>query len=174
MYDRTTYFDLYYDVQDEALIKDLRRTIDTAFERILSDFDLPVPDERYSFFLCRDAAEYITRTGKTAEEYEEWMVGWADYRLRKLCILSPRVVADKPPEEMRKVVIHEIVHLALDSLRSTDETEIFLAEGIAVAYAGGDDLFRWIGEGFERDALEDYLSGESKIGGQNQVVENCT
>ncbi len=229
MYDRTTYFDLYYDAIDEPLIKDLRQTVDTDFERILSDFDLPVPGERYFFFLCRDVAEYIARTGKTAEEYEEWMVGWADYHSRKLCILSPRVVADRTPEEMRKVVIHEIVHIALDSLQAADRTGIFLSEGIAVAYAGqiapealdlenypsileiwseddfydnggydysgvyiryflkkygterfkkiyaGEDgLFQWIGEGFERDAIEDCLNGEKcPPDGQNQKFENC-
>lgn len=132
---KTKYFDLFYERLDEPWVPHITGTIDAAFEKVLSDFHLSVPKERYSFFLCQDAAQYISLTGKTEAEYQAWMVGWADYHLRRLCILSPRVVVDRSPEDMDKVIIHEIVHIALDALGNPDEVNLFLAEGIAVAYA---------------------------------------
>ncbi len=132
---KTKYFDLSYDEMDAPWVPHIIQTMDATFESVLKDFHLPARNERYSFFLCQDVAQYISLTGKTEAEYEDWMVGWADYHLKRLCILSPRVVVGKSDEEMDKVIIHEIVHIALDALGNPDEVNLFLAEGIAVAYA---------------------------------------
>ncbi len=135
MHYKTEYFDLYYNEIDKDLIDEIIRIADSSFARVICDFNITVPNEMYSFFLCKDVEEYIACTGKKKEDYREWMVGWADYKLKKLCILSPRVVADRSPEDMKKVIVHEIVHIAFDSLGNPDEANIFLGEGIAVAYA---------------------------------------
>lgn len=135
MHCKTECFDLYYNEIDENLIDEIISIADSSFAKVICDFNITVPGERYAFFLCKDVEEYITCTGKKKEDYREWMVGWADYNLKKLCIISPRVVADRSPEDMKKVIVHEIVHIALDLLGNPDDVNIFLGEGIAVAYA---------------------------------------
>lgn len=79
-------------------------------------------------------------TGKSKETYQDWMVGNVDYSRKRLCILSPRVVYDRSYEEMMKVIVHEIVHIAMDSLADADKVELWIAEGIALLYADQIEL----------------------------------
>lgn len=132
----TAHFILHYDERDHALAESLRRRADEDFERVTRDFSLTVPAEKFDFYLCPDVAAYQEITGYTEETYETWMVGWADYERRRLCILSPRVVRDRPPEAMDSVITHEIVHVVMDALRPGDECPLWLGEGVATLYAG--------------------------------------
>lgn len=132
----TAHFMLFYDERDRALAEVWSRRIDEDFERVISDLALDAPERRFSFWLCPDVASFMDCAGITPETYASWMVGNADYDQGKLCILSPRVVTDRPPEAMDTVVTHEIVHMAMDALCPGDECPVWLGEGIATLYAG--------------------------------------
>lgn len=132
----TAHFTLLYDERDRALAEAWSRRIDEEFDRVTRDLALDAAEGKFSFWLCPDVASFMARAGKTPGTYETWMVGNTDYAGRQLCILSPRVVADRPPEAMDKVVTHEIVHIAMDALRPGDECPAWLGEGIATLYAG--------------------------------------
>lgn len=137
----TTHFHIWYHESDSSLLAQIREDAENAYEKVSCDFGLQeIRAEKYEFYLCPDVESYLVFTNKTRESYQDWMVGWADYHLRRLCILSPRVVRDRSSADMRKVMVHEIVHIAMDSLGNAEEVELWIGEGIAVLYAGQTDL----------------------------------
>lgn len=136
---QTKHFEISFCKEDADYASKISVLIEDVYSRITKTFQLSDMEETYRFVLCRDVPEYLIETGKTAENYEPWMVGWADYPKKKLCILSPSAVTDKTETEMDKVIVHEIVHIALDALGDPDEVNICLAEGIAVYYANQID-----------------------------------
>lgn len=136
---QTKHFELSFCENDAAYAVKISRMIEDVYSQIITTFALTDSEETYRFVLCRDVQEYIRETGKTADDYEQWMVGWADHRQKKLCILSPCAVTDRTETEMDKVIVHEIVHIALDTLGDPDDINICLAEGIAVFYANQID-----------------------------------
>lgn len=131
----TKYFIVNYEDADNNIINRIILLVDETYESIVKRFELKEDTDKFSFYLCPDVQTYIHLTGKTEEEYQEWMVGNADYRKKQLCILSPNVVNDRSFEEMLSVVQHEIIHIAFDQLQNADDANIFVAEGIAVAMA---------------------------------------
>ena len=133
--EKTKYFDFYYKDIDTDVKDIVTRAIDEIYEKVTADFRVQVTDTKYEFYLCADVDDYLIYTGKAKEDYQEWMIGWADYETRRVCILSPRIVTDRSYEDVMKVIKHEIVHIALDSLGNPDEISIWLAEGVAVSYA---------------------------------------
>ena len=88
------HFRLFYYECDTNYADEVSRLADGCFDNAVAEFSLPKKADKYDFYLCPSIAEYIRLTGKTADTYEDWMVGWADYGLKRLCILSPRVVKD--------------------------------------------------------------------------------
>ena len=132
----TAHFTLFYDERDGTLADGLRRRIDEDFDRVTGNLALEAPEGKFSFYLCPDVPAFMDCAGKTPETYERWMVGNTDYDQKRLCILSPRAVTDRPPEAMDSVITHEIVHIAMDALRSGDACPLWLGEGIATLYAG--------------------------------------
>ena len=132
----TAHFTLLYDTRDAALAQKISLRADATFDRVLKDFSITSPDGTFDFYLCPDVESFMACAGKTPETYETWMVGNADYENRRLCILSPRVVTDRPPQAMEQVITHEIVHIAMDALCPGDECPVWLGEGIATLYAG--------------------------------------
>lgn len=131
----TTTFDIFYDEIDEEIIGEIKENIEKVYRKVRRDFMLPMDAERFEFILCPDVDSFIKYTNKSPETYQSWMVGNADYGRKRLCILSPRVVFDRSREEMMKVVVHEIVHIATDSLINMEEAELWISEGIALLYA---------------------------------------
>lgn len=136
---QTKHFELSFWEDDAAYGAKISMLIEDVYSQITTTFKISDAEETYRFVLCRDVPEYLRETGKTVDNYEPWMVGWADHRQKKLCILSPRVVTERTETEMDKVIVHEIVHIALDTLGDPDEINICLAEGIAVCYANQID-----------------------------------
>ena len=132
----TAHFTLLYDTRDTALARKISRRADATFDRVTQDFSITPPDATFDFYLCPDVSTFMACAGKTPETYETWMVGNADYENRRLCVLSPRVVTDRPPQAMDQVITHEIVHIAMDALCPGDECPVWLGEGIATLYAG--------------------------------------
>lgn len=132
----TAHFTLFYDTRDRAQAETWSRRAEEDIARVTRDLNLPAPEGKFDFYLCPDVTSFMDQAGKTAEDYEPWMVGNADYEKRRLCVLSPRAVTDRPPEAMDQVVTHEIVHIAMDALRPGDECPPWLGEGVATLYAG--------------------------------------
>lgn len=131
----TKYFQLYYDEKDSNVVKCITSLIDADYDKVIDYFQIEKGTEKYHFFLCPDVEAYLRYTNKCKDEYEDWMVGNASYENRTLCILSPNVVKDRSFEDMLKVICHEIVHIAMDSIMNPDEAGIMISEGIAVAFA---------------------------------------
>ncbi len=136
---RTKHFEICFCESDADYGIKISTIIEDVYSRITTSFSITDSEETYRFVLCRDVPEYLRETGKSADHYEPWMVGWADHRQKKLCILSPHAVTDRTESEMDKVIVHEIVHIALDPLGDPDDINICLAEGIAVLYANQID-----------------------------------
>lgn len=136
---QTKHFEIFFCESDTDYGSKMSTMIEEVYSQITTTFMIPDSEETYRFVLCRDIPEYLRETEKTVDDYESWMVGWADHRQKKLCILSPRAVTDRTESEMDKVIVHEIVHITLDVLADPDDINICLAEGIAVFYANQID-----------------------------------
>jgi hypothetical protein len=136
---KTKYFNVIYWEEDASIINQIVSLIDSTYEEITIHFDLNTEESGFNFFLCPNVKEYIVQTGKREEDYQEWMVGNAEYKERRICILSPNAVTDRSFEDMLSVIRHEIVHIAFDQLGDADETNILIGEGIAVALANQVD-----------------------------------
>lgn len=129
-------FHILYDPADGEMIDGIKEVIRSTYDRVRRDFELLESGGIIEFCLCPDVDRFIEYSGKSKENYQDWMVGWADYNQKRVCVLSPRVVRDRSEAEMMKVIAHEIVHIALDVLAHEDETALWLAEGAALLYAG--------------------------------------
>ena len=119
--------------------------------------------DKFTLYICPDVQSFKIFSGKSDDEYLEWMVGNADYANKKLCILSPNVVHDRTLGDMIKVCKHEVIHIALDQLRNPDEADIFISEGIAVAFAEQIDI--------NNLELENYPLA-NKLSEENYFYEN--
>lgn len=160
----TKYFNVFYFEEDCNIINQIISLIDGIYEEIVREFNLNRDVDKFNFYLCPDVSFYKKQTGKTDEEYEEWMVGNAQYEIKQLCILSPNAVTDRSYEDMLKVIKHEIVHIAFDQLNNADETSIMIAEGIAVGIA----------DQIEKDALTDEEYPEAaKLSDEEYFYDNA-
>ena len=106
-------------------------------------------------YLCGNVPEYLKWTGKKMEDYEPWMVGYADSAQGKICLLLPegsegKEVEEKKDgdctgdgqriEELEKIAVHELVHIIFDRHCGVMDGEAWLVEGIAILYAKQTDL----------------------------------
>ncbi len=131
----TNFFSVFYDIRDINIIDQIIAVIDDTYKNIIQTFNLKKDNHKFTLHICPDVQSFKTLTGKSDDEYKEWMVGNADYTNRQLCILSPNVVHDRTFEDMIKVCKQEIIHIAFDQLGDQDAADIFITEGIAVAFA---------------------------------------
>lgn len=129
------YFTVFYDEKDNNVIDRIIAVIDATYENIISTFNMKKDTARFTIHLCHDVEAFKELTGKSDDEYQDWMVGNADYANRQLCILSPNVVHDRTFEDMLKVCKHEVIHIAFDQLGDPEKTNILISEGIAVLFA---------------------------------------
>ena len=121
-------------------MKQILPVIDGTYESIISMFKLEESKDKFTLYVCPDVPSFKKLTGKSDEDYQEWMVGNADYENKKLCLLSPNEVRDRTFEDMLKVCKHEVIHIAFDQLGNPNEVDIFISEGIAVALAEQIDI----------------------------------
>lgn len=157
------YFIVCYDEKDNNVIDRILAVIGTTYESIISTFNLKKDAARFTINLCPDVATFKELTGKSDDEYQDWMVGNADYAKRQLCILSPNVVHDRSFEDMIKVCKHEVIHIAFDQLGNPEKTNILISEGIAVAFAEQIDI-SWL-------ELNNYPLAE-RLSDENYFYEN--
>ncbi len=136
----TQFFRVFYDIKDTNIIDQIIAVIDKTYENTIQMFHLKKDIYKFILYICPDVQSFKTLTGKADDEYKEWMVGNADYTNRRLCILSPNVVHGKTFENMIKICKHEVIHIAFEQLGNPGATDIFIAEGIAVALAEQIDI----------------------------------
>lgn len=146
MYTETEHFALQYDPRDQAVIAEFAAALEEHYDTVCRDTgEEPGQGGKYVFRLCGDAEEYIAATGKRREDYQPWMVGNSDPGKRQICVLSPRAGTGNSAADLKRVAVHELTHLLLDEITRTQENEAWLAEGIAILYAGQTDL-RYVSE----------------------------
>lgn len=70
------------------------------------------------------------------------MVGNTNQESHSIAIISPNALEDRTIEDMKKVAVHEVVHMIFNDATnmSGDDVEIWIAEGIAVLYAEQTNL----------------------------------
>ncbi len=116
--------------------------LETKYKEIYEAFHFPEEQHKYYFNLCRSVEEYIEKTGKKREEYQSWMVGNSNVDTHTISILSPKASEDAACQDMKKVATHELVHMVFDDATKVheDDSEVWLAEGIAILYAEQTEL----------------------------------
>lgn len=139
---KSKYFEVRYAKNDEAFAQALANKADKIYEDMISNFgfDDVMGDEKNVLTICENVAQYLETTGKTIEEYQEWMVGNSDFEHRKITILSPHASTTHTAQELEQVFVHETIHMIFDTYAGTTDTPIWCAEGIAILYAGQVDL----------------------------------
>ena len=83
---------------------------------------------------------YIETTGKSAEEYQPWMVGCSDFERKKIVLLSPKGIKGYTQKYLQSVAVHELVHMVFDDVTKACESEEWISEGIAILFSGQTDL----------------------------------
>lgn len=133
----TDYFEVYYDKADETFAQTLARKADIIYEDLNCKFGFGnlFREQKIILTICESVSKYLKVTNKTADEYEEWMVGNCDFENRKITILSPRISTTHTAPELEKVFVHETIHMIFDTYAGNLEAPIWCAEGIATLYA---------------------------------------
>lgn len=138
----TEHFIAYYDETEKQLAEEFITLLEKKYEEIHKEFVFSNVEEKYHFYLCKDAEEFIKITGKSQEEYQPWMVGNTNQESHTIAIISPNAVSDRSQEDMEKVAVHELVHMIFDDATnmSGEMQEPWIAEGIAVLHAEQTNL----------------------------------
>lgn len=173
---KTEHFLIFTDSAQKEMAEHFSELLERNYLKIHEDFHFPLSmpktvernntcEEEFSeaklcCYLCGNVPEYLRQTGKRAEDYEPWMVGYADSRLGKICLLLPEEgdVKDQAGDaesdcseksqrlmELEKIAVHELVHIIFDRHCGVTDGEAWLIEGIAILYAGQTDL-RYVSE----------------------------
>lgn len=131
----TEHFLFHCYMTDRDIVAGIASKVEEAVLSALLVFSAPSLSKKLDFYICPDVESYIKLTGIARENYQSWMVGNADYKKGRVCVISPRAVTDRSEEDMSKVIVHEAVHIAMDSLSDCDNLSPWISEGIAVLFA---------------------------------------
>ena len=142
MINETTHFITYYHEAEAALAERFVTLLEAKYEEIQRVFQFKAVPQKYTFYLCNTVEEYIEKTGKTKEEYQDWMVGHSNVDTHTICLLSPNASEEAANQDMEKVAVHELVHMMFDDATGVaeEDAEVWIAEGIAVLYAEQTEL----------------------------------
>lgn len=142
MINETTHFISNYNEAEADLAGQFIKLLEDKYKEIQAAFQFKEVTQKYTIHLCNSVEEYIEKTGKTKEEYQEWMVGHSNIDTHTICILSPNASAEAANQDMEKVAVHELVHMMFDEATGVaeDDVEVWIAEGIAILYAEQTDL----------------------------------
>lgn len=167
----TAHFLIFADSAQKEMATYFSELLEKNYLKIHEDFHFPllspekdgqdnISDEKASestlcCYLCSSIPEYLQQTGKQAEDYEPWMVGYADSRQGKICLLLPvnggagvqaeekendQAESNQAITELEKIAVHELVHIIFDRHCAVTDGEAWLTEGIAILYADQTDL----------------------------------
>jgi len=142
MINKTTHFISYYHAAEASLAEQFITILEDKYLEIQTAFQFQEVSQKYTFCLCNSVEEYIEKTGKTKEEYQDWMVGCSNADTHTICLLSPNASEEAASQDMEKVAVHELVHMMFDDATGVteDDAEVWIAEGIAVLYAKQTEL----------------------------------
>ena len=142
MINETTHYITYYHEAEAALAEQFSTLLENKYKEIQAAFQFKEAIQKYTIHLCNSVEEYIEKTGKTKEEYQEWMVGHSNIDTHTICLMSPSASEEAENQDMKKVAVHELVHMMFDDATGVaeDDTEVWIAEGIAVLYAEQTEL----------------------------------
>lgn len=134
----TAHFHIFYEEADRDFGEKIVGRMEDFYAGMCRRAGLEPGEERYDLYVCGTAEDFRYYTGKSEEEYEDWMVGNADMEKKRLCVASPRVKGDfsrEYEEYLIRVMLHETVHMVFDRLCPPEQCPIWLSEGIAVCLA---------------------------------------
>lgn len=137
---QTKHFKFVFSDEDKEFIHLFSDFIENEYVNLCDQFHIEKSGQSFEFYICNSINDYIIATNKKKEEYQDWMVGWADVSCGRLCLLSPNVATNFSMEELRSIMVHEIVHIAFDSICESEDIECWIAEGIAVYYANQTNM----------------------------------
>ena len=142
MIKETIHFIANYHEEEATLAQQFLALLEERYEDVKRAYCFKEAVQKYKFNLCKDVEEYIEKTGKTKEEYQDWMVGHSNIDTHTICLLSPRASEEATNQDMEKVAVHELVHMMFDDATGVaeDDVEAWIAEGIAILYARQTDL----------------------------------
>ena len=137
MINETIHFITYYREAEATLAEQFIKLLEDKYKEIQAAFQFKEVTQKYTIHLCNSVEEYIEKTGKTKEEYQDWMVGHSNVDTHTICLLSPNASAEAVNQDMEKVAAHELVHMMFDDATGVaeDDAEVWIAEGIAILYA---------------------------------------
>lgn len=134
MIKESKYFISEFDESDTDTAERFIRLLEEKYDKIHGCFGFEPKGTKYKFCLCANAEDYIKETGRKEEEYQPWMVGSSDFAEKKICVITPSGGNDE--DYLEKVAVHELVHMIFDEQTGIAENEAWIAEGIAIFYAG--------------------------------------
>lgn len=142
MINETTHYITYYHEAEADLAEQFSTLLENKYKEIQAAFQFKEAIQKYTIHLCNSVEEYIEKTGKTKEEYQEWMVGHSNIDTHTIYLMSPSASEEAENQDMKKVAVHELVHMMFDDATGVaeDDTEVWIAEGIAVLYAEQTEL----------------------------------
>ena len=142
MINETIHFITYYHEAEATLAEQFIKLLEDKYKEIQAAFQFKEVTQKYTIHLCNSVEEYIEKTGKTKEEYQDWMVGHSNVDTHTICLLSPNASVEAANQDMEKVAVHELVHMMFDDATGVaeEDAEVWIAEGIAVLYAEQTDL----------------------------------
>jgi len=129
MIKETAHFISHYQETEAALAEQFITLLEDKFEEIQKEFQFNAATGKYTFRFCGSVEEYIVATGKTKEEYQDWMVGHSNADTHTICLLSPNASEEAAGQDMEKVAVHELVHMIFDDATGVaeDDAEVWLA-----------------------------------------------
>ena len=134
---KSEYFEIHYEQNDQAFAQTLAKKADRIYQDLCHKFGFTdlFGENKITLIICESVTKYLEVTNKSAEDYQEWMVGNCDFKNRKIAILSPRVSTTHSPSELEKVFVHETIHMIFDTYAGNLDAPIWCAEGIATLFA---------------------------------------
>ena len=72
MINETTHFITYYHEAEATLAEQFIALLEDKYKEIQAAFRFKEATQKYVFYLCKNVEEYIEKTGKTKEEYQDW------------------------------------------------------------------------------------------------------
>lgn len=138
---QSTHFEIIHHKEDEAFARTIAERADALYTQLASQFGYDLSGSgRITLTICKDVPGFMAATGKTAGEYQNWMVGNSDFTSRRITLLSPQAAPTHSVQDLEKVFIHESIHMILDIHAGSEVAPIWCAEGVAVLYAGQIEL----------------------------------
>lgn len=126
-------FCIHFDEINENIAMNYVQRIEVVYQEMneIYDFDDFLSEKEIDIYLCNDVESYLYHTGKKPEDYQNWMVGWAEGY--KICILTPDASCNTY-DYILSVLVHEVIHVIFDENLGL-QSPIWLAEGIAILHS---------------------------------------